>query len=123
MGKAIWPTGTLSTQTVQIGDLATTLGQYDSDVGDMINEGMKLLMTDVPSFTQFASTGAWSSGTPFSLPSTVNGLDLGLKTFLVSTAMSKNIKGMTVVGVSVLLASLCTPLRGSLQRILQANSP
>ena len=101
VAKAIWPTGTLSSQLVQIGDLAGTLGKVDSEVSDMINGGLELLMTDVPSFVSFASTGAWSEGTPYSLPNTVNGLDLGLKTFLVSTAMGKNLKPNPLVGVSL----------------------
>lgn len=32
----------------------------DSDVGDMISEGLKVLMTKVPSFVVFAMTDAWS---------------------------------------------------------------
>ena len=68
-------------------------------MGDMIDRGLELLMTDVPSFVNFASTGAWSGGTPYSLPETVKGLDLGLKTFLVSTAMNQNLKPNTLVGV------------------------
>ena len=100
VGKAIWPSGTLSSQLVQIGDLAETLGKVDSQVGDMIDAGLQLLMSDVPSFVSFASTGAWSGGTPYSLPNTVQGLDLGLKTFLVSTAMGKNLQPNTLVGVS-----------------------
>ena len=101
VAKAIWPTSTLSSQLVQMGDLAGKLGDLESDMGDMINAGLELLMADVPSFVSFASTGAWSGGTPYSLPTTVKGLDLGLKTFLVSTAMAKNLKPNTLVGVSV----------------------
>ena len=86
---------------VQIGDLAQKLGDVASEVSDMINGGLELLMTDVPSFVSFASTGAWSGGYPYSLPKTVKGLDLALKTFLVSTAISKNLKSKTLVGVSI----------------------
>ena len=101
VSKAIWPTGTTSSQVVQIGDLAQKLGDVDSEVSDMIDGGLELLMTDVPSFVRFASTGAWSGGNPYSLPKTVKGLDLALKTFLVSTAISKNLKSKTLVGVSI----------------------
>ena len=38
---------------VQIGDLAATLGQMGSDVGDMINDGLVFLMTHTPSFVEF----------------------------------------------------------------------
>ena len=109
VAKAIWPTGTTSSQMVQIGDLAGKLASTDSEVSDMINEGLELLMTDVPSFINFASTGAWSGGNTYSLPGTVKGLDLGLKTFLVSTAMSQNLKPKALVGVSIqFILSLCS---------------
>ena len=94
---------------IQIGNLAGTLGSIDSEVSDMINGGLELLMSDVPSFISFASTGAWSGGNNNSLPDTVKGLDLGLKTFLVSTAMSQNLKPKALVGVSIQLTlSLCS---------------
>ena len=32
----------------------------DSDVGDMISEGLKVLITKVPSFVGIAMTDAWS---------------------------------------------------------------
>ena len=99
VAKAIWSTGTLSSQLVQMGDLAGKLGDLESDTGDMIDGGLEFLMTDVPSFVKLASTGAWSGGRPYSLPETVKGLDLGLKTFLVSTAMTQNLKPNTLVGV------------------------
>ena len=109
VGKAIWPTGTTSSQIVQIGDLAGTLGSIDSEVSDMINGSLELLMTDVPSFISFASTVAGSGGIAYSLPDTVKGLDLGLKTFLVSTAISQNLKSKTLVGVSIQFTfSLCS---------------
>ena len=34
----------------------------------MINGGLELLMTDVPSFISFALTGVWSGGNAYSLP-------------------------------------------------------
>ena len=105
VSKAIWPSGTTSSQVVQIGDLAQKLGDVDSEVSDMINSGLELLMSDVPSFVSFASTGAWSGGDPYSLPNTVKGLDLALKTFLVSTAISKNLKSKTLVGVRIPFSS------------------
>ena len=61
---------------VQIGDLAATLGQMGSDVGDMINHGLVFMMSDIPSFVNFASTCAWRGGTPCSLPKTVKVLDI-----------------------------------------------
>ena len=122
VGKAIWPTGTLSSQLVQMGDLAGTLGKLDSEVGDMINNGLQLLMSDVPSFVNFASTGSWSGGSPYSLPNTAKGLELGLKTFLVSTAMAKNLKPNTLVGMSFLLLIYFPGYTRLPQQRLQTNT-
>lgn len=109
VAKAIWPTGTLSTQLIQWADLDNQLGQLDGQAGDMINAGLVLLMSDVPSFISFVQTGTFSGANPYSLPSTVNGLDLGLKTFIVSSAIGQNVQNKNaIVGVSTL--SSCNAL-------------
>lgn len=43
----------------------------------------------------------WSGGSSYSSPDMVKGLDLGLKGFLVSRAMGKNLKPNTLVGLSI----------------------
>ena len=67
----------------------------------MINAGLVLLMSDVPSFINFVQSGTFSGANPYALPATVNGLYLGLKTFIVSTAIGQNLKlRNAIVGVS-----------------------
>lgn len=47
-------------------------------------------MSDVPNFLAFASTGHFSGSTTPSLPAQTQNLDLGLKTFVLTTAMKNN---------------------------------
>lgn len=56
----------------------------------MLNSGLELLMSDMPSFAEFASTGIFSGSESLSLPKEVDGLDVALKTFIVSNALTSN---------------------------------
>ncbi len=56
----------------------------------MVDAGIQLLMSDMPSFVAFASTGAFSGSTSLSLPFATQGLDLALRTYILSNAMTQN---------------------------------
>ena len=90
MAKAIWPEGTVDSQTVQIGNLDQALAGIDDQMSDMINAGLHEVMSDISSFLAFASTGHFSGSDTPSLPSQTQNLDLGLKTFVLTTAMKNN---------------------------------
>jgi len=90
VAKAIWPAGTVSSQNIQIGDLDAELGKLDSDLSNRINSGLQEFMTDVPSFLAFASNGSFSGSNLPSLPAQTESLDIGFKTYLLTTAMSHN---------------------------------
>ena len=90
VAKAIWPAGTDSSKSIQIGDLETELSNLVNETSNSINAGLQLLMSDMPSFIGFASTGAFSGATPPSLPAQTEGLDMALRTYIVSSAMSHN---------------------------------
>ncbi len=90
VAKAIWPAGTASSQNIQIEDLDAELGKLDSDLSNRINSGLQEIMTDVPSFLAFASNGSFSGSNLHSLPAQTESLDIGFKTYLLTTAMSHN---------------------------------
>ena len=90
VGKAIWPTGTLDSQSIQIGALESELNHVTTNLSNMVDAGLRLIMSDMPSFVAFASTGAFSGSTSLSLPVTTQGLDLALRTYIVSNAMTQN---------------------------------
>ena len=98
----MWPSGTESTKSIQIGDLDIQLLALTSDLTQMLNNGVQVVMSDLPSFLGFASTGAFSSNDVPSIPAETEGMDLALKTFLLTTAMTANGLG---VGIQTLATS------------------
>lgn len=90
VGRAIWPTGTVDSGLVQIGNIKSELSQIDQKIGDMLNNGLQTVMGDIATFALFASAGQFSGATSFSLPQSTAGLDLALKTFIISNAMTQN---------------------------------
>ncbi|CAD6577221.1 MAG: hypothetical protein ASARMPREDX12_008269 [Alectoria sarmentosa] len=90
VARGIWPAGTESSQSIQIGDVENELNNATGISALMLNSGLELLMSDMPSFVEFASTGMFSGSDSFSLSKEVDGLDVALKTFIVSNAMTSN---------------------------------
>lgn len=90
VAKSIWPSGTADSQTEQLANLDTSLLQIDQNFTTQITAGLATIMTDVPSFTGFASHGLFSGPNNLSLPASSDILALGLRTFVLSTAMSAN---------------------------------
>ena len=88
--EAIWPKKTVDSQLIQIGQVDSEIGNINRDVGNLLNSGLELIMKDLPTFVSFVETGHFSDDSYISLHRTTAGLDTALKTFIVSTAMSKN---------------------------------
>ena len=88
--KALWPTGTQNSQSVQIGDLEAELGNSTNQLADMINNAVQLLMSDMPTFVKFVESGQYSGAESLSLPSKVEGLDYALRTYMTSEAFAQN---------------------------------
>ena len=88
--KALWPTGTQSSQSIQIANIESELGNSTNQLAAMINDAVQLLMSDVPTFVKFCESGEWSGMTSLSLPSKVEGLDYALRTYMTSEVMAQN---------------------------------
>ena len=88
--KALWPTGTQNSQSVQIGSLEAELGNSTNQLANMINNAVQLLMSDVPTFVKFVESGQYSGTESLSLPSKVEGLDYALRTYMTSEAFAQN---------------------------------
>lgn len=88
--KALWPTGTQNSQSVQIGNLEAELGNSTNQLAGMINSAVQLLMSDVPTFVKFVESGQYSGSESLSLPSKVEGLDYALRTYMTSEAFAQN---------------------------------
>ena len=90
VAKAIWPSGTTDSQAVQLGHLDSDLEQIYQNFTQAINDTLFLLMSDVPSFLAFASSGAFSGQAKLSLPGDANTTAIALRTFVLTTAMTGN---------------------------------
>lgn len=88
--KALWPTGTQNSQSVQIGNLEAELGNSTNQLADMVNNAVQLLMSDMPTFVKFVESGQYSGAESLSLPSKVEGLDYALRTYMTSEAFAQN---------------------------------
>ena len=106
VAKSIWPSGTADSQSEQLANLDGSLWQLDQNFTTQITAGLSTIMTDVPSFNGFASNGLFSGPNNLSLPASSDLLALGLRTFILSSAMSANkwtafpIQGMTKADVA-----------------------
>ena len=90
VAKSIWPSGTEDSQSEQLANLDDYLSQIDQNFTTRITNALYTIMSDVPSFTEFASQGSFSGPNDLSLPADSSSLALGLRTFILSTAMSAN---------------------------------
>ena len=88
--KALWPSGTEDSKTIQVGELNDLLGNATTQMSEMMNNGLMLLMSDMPTFVAFAESGRFSGSESLSLPEKTAGLDYGLTTYMLSEAMAKN---------------------------------
>lgn len=112
VAKAIWPSGTEDSQPEQLANLDSFLSQIDQNFTAQITQGLYTIMSDVPSFNGFASSGLFSGPNNLSLPTDSNILALGLRTFILSRAMSAN-KWSAVTRDDLTMADVANSVRGS----------
>ena len=90
MAKALWPSGTVDSQVFQISSLSNELSTIKTQMETTLNAGLGLVMNDVPTFINFASSGAFSGHESLSLPNVTNGLDFALRTYMTSESLAQN---------------------------------
>ena len=90
VAKAIWPEGTTDSQIFQISALESQVAAATNQLAQVINNGLGLIMSDVPTFVNFASSGSFSGPESFSLPNDTIGLDFALKTYMTSESLTQN---------------------------------
>ncbi|KAL9610103.1 MAG: hypothetical protein Q9167_005182 [Letrouitia subvulpina] len=90
VAKAIWPTGTINSQQVQISELERSLAAISGDLEARLDLGLREIMSNPQSFVGFASSGVFSGGAAPSIPKDQNQILIGFKTFLLSKALTAN---------------------------------
>lgn len=90
IAKVIWPSGTEDSTHVQLGNLDQGLSKIDANLTAAITSSISTVMSDVPSFSEFASTGVFTGAAYLSLPIATEIFGLAFRTYVLSTAMTKN---------------------------------
>ncbi|KAL8912667.1 MAG: hypothetical protein Q9171_002392 [Xanthocarpia ochracea] len=98
VGRALWPTGTDRSQDIQSSELRLRLANVSGEMSAMMDGGVRLLMTDVVTFVNYADNGRYSGpnvtdtgeGSSLTVPSAGDAVAYALKTFLVSSALAQN---------------------------------
>ena len=90
VAKALWPAGTTDSQIFQISALENELAAAKDQIEAHINGGLGLIMSDLPTFVNFASSGAFSGHESLSLPNITDGIDFALKTYMTSESLLQN---------------------------------
>ena len=90
VAKAIWPQGDATSQIFQISALDTQLSAATNQLAQILNNGLALIMSDVPTFVNFANSGLFSDHQSLSLPNVTQGLDFALKTYMTSESLQQN---------------------------------
>ena len=113
----MWPSGSSESQTFQISALDEQLSAATGQIESVINNGLGLVMSDIPTFVNFASNGAFSGLDSLSLPNVTDGLDFALKTYLTSESLLQNGWYANIVGVynvSQVTEPGCTNITGGI---------
>lgn len=90
VSKAIWPLGTTNPEQAPIGALTSVLSNQTNQLAASLDHGLNLIMSDLPTFLAFASSGAYTDSTPLVLAPQVPGMDYALRTSITSSALSAN---------------------------------
>ena len=88
--KGLWPSGTTDSRLIQVGNIGNELARAHEDLADRLNNALGLLMSDVPTFLKFASSGDWTTNGTFSEYETTKGLQFAFRNYVTTQVMNKN---------------------------------
>lgn len=90
VARTMWPTGSEESRSFQISVLESELSSATKDLSEILDHGLKLLMSDVPTFVRFAQNGAYCGNRTIDIAAKAIGLDLALRTYITSESMRQN---------------------------------
>ena len=91
VARSLWPAGDDISRTYQIGQLQEQVSNISVELSNSLSSGLHLLMTDVPTFVQFADNGRYSNNNPPLDPNSIkNQLAITLQTYLASESTKQN---------------------------------
>lgn len=86
----MWPSGNEASRTFQISQLETELNNATSILSDTLDRGLKLLMSDTPTFVTWAQSGEYCGNGTIDIAAKTDDLDLALRTYVTSESMKQN---------------------------------
>ena len=88
--KGLFPPQTTNTQSIQIGQLKSQLGNLADGLSARLSPALAVAQNDLTSFTQLSSTGLFSAHPPLALDNQTRNLDQAFTVFLVTTSLMAN---------------------------------
>lgn len=90
IARTIWPTGGAASRMVQISELNSRLSEATDELAEILDRGLKLLMSDMPTFVGFAQSGEYCGDDAIDIAAKTNELDLALRTYITSESLKQN---------------------------------
>ena len=90
VARTMWPAGGEASRTFQISSLNTQLNNASMTLSETLDRGLKLLMSDVPTFVSYAQSGNYCGNETIDIAIKTEGLDLALRTYVTSESMKQN---------------------------------
>ncbi|KAI9836018.1 MAG: hypothetical protein M1838_005141 [Thelocarpon superellum] len=86
--RGLFPAKTNDTRSVEISQLNSELADLDNEISARLAPALATAQNDLTSFTQLASTGAFSAHPPLALDQQTTGLDQAFTTFILTTCLA-----------------------------------
>ncbi|KAL8799504.1 MAG: hypothetical protein Q9182_005842 [Xanthomendoza sp. 2 TL-2023] len=90
VARSMWPAGDDLSRTYQIGALQEQISNMTVELGNTLSRGLKIIMTDAPTFVAFANNGRYISNPPLDPNQIRNDLAITLQTYIVSESLKQN---------------------------------
>ncbi|KAL8810882.1 MAG: hypothetical protein Q9200_002230 [Gallowayella weberi] len=90
VARSMWPAGDDLSRTYQIGAFQEQVSNISVELGNTLSRGLKIIMTDAPTFVAFADNGRYVDNPPLDPNEIKNDLAITLQTYLVSESLKQN---------------------------------
>ena len=91
IARTLWPDGSEQSQIYQIGQLQAQAANISIDLSNTLDKSLTAVMTDIPTFVNFANEGRYCGNTrPLDPNAIKNNLDTALRTHLTSLSLREN---------------------------------
>ncbi|KAI4093256.1 MAG: hypothetical protein LQ339_007734 [Xanthoria mediterranea] len=90
VARSMWTAGDDLSLTIQIGALQEKVSNLTVELCNTLSCGLRIIMTDVPTFVAFADKGQYIDNPPFDPKELKNDLAVIIQTYVVTQALAQN---------------------------------